>query len=92
MPATGREAGHYNDMGTIFTRAPRDTGNPPPPNESALLMNRSCCCPARPAVLVIMPPAITRPHETDLFLCDHHFRLSREALSAARASVQRLRD
>lgn len=78
-------------MGTIFTRTPPGAGNRPPAGGSALL-TRSCCCPARPAVQVIMPPVPDRPHETDLLLCDHHFRASREALAAAGAAARRLRD
>ena len=46
---------------------------------------RSCCCPARPVVLVWMPPAGDRPHRTDLLLCAHHYRVSRDALRAAGA-------
>lgn len=78
-------------MGLMFTRTPQGTGNASRPDDAEFLLNRSCCCPARPAVLVLMPPAITRPHETDLLLCDHHFRKSREALLAARAVIRRLR-
>ena len=78
-------------MGTSFTRTPPGTGNHPPLDED-LLLTRSCCCPARPAVLVIMPPVPARPHETDLLLCEHHFRASRPALAAASAAVRRLRD
>jgi hypothetical protein len=46
---------------------------------------QSCCCPARPAVIVLMPPAHGRPHRTDLLLCMHHFRGARRALVAAGA-------
>lgn len=74
----------------IFTRTPRDTENSP--GDTEFLLGHSCCCPARPAVIAIMPPAVTRPHETDLLLCDHHFRKSRQALLAARATIRRLRD
>ena len=34
-----------------------------------------------------MPAAPGRGHETDLLLCGHHFRASREALQLAGASV-----
>jgi hypothetical protein len=47
--------------------------------------SRSCCCVARPAVIVVLPPAQDRPHPTELLLCRHHFERSRLALIAARA-------
>jgi hypothetical protein len=48
---------------------------------------RACCCAARPALIALVPPAPNRAHRTDLLLCMHHFRVSRRALAAARASV-----
>jgi hypothetical protein len=50
-------------------------------------VNRACCCPAPPVVVVLMLPAPGRPHRTDLLLCRHHCRVSRQALTAARAIV-----
>ena len=50
----------------------------------------ACCCPARPVVRVIMPPAGTRPHRTELLLCGHHYRASRQALATANATVTEL--
>jgi len=52
--------------------------------------DRACCCVARAVVRVVMPPAPGRPHETELLLCGHHYRVSRHALSAAHARVQEL--
>ncbi len=52
--------------------------------------DRSCCCVARAVVRVVMPPAHARPHETELLLCGHHYRVSRQALAAAHASVVEL--
>jgi hypothetical protein len=52
--------------------------------------DRSCCCVARAMVRVVMPPAEGRPHETELLLCGHHYRISRAALSAAHARVEEL--
>lgn len=66
---------------------PLGTGSRPP-----AVPTRSCCCPARPAVLVIMPPVPARPHETDLLLCGHHFRASQRALAYAGAAIRSLRD
>ncbi|MGH3191234.1 MAG: DUF7455 domain-containing protein [Streptosporangiaceae bacterium] len=49
--------------------------------------DRACCCPAKAAVRVIMPASPGRPRETDLLLCGHHYRASRQALAAANAAV-----
>jgi hypothetical protein len=52
--------------------------------------DQACCCVARAVVRVVMPPAPGRPHETELLLCGHHYRASREALVAAHAWVEDL--
>jgi hypothetical protein len=52
--------------------------------------DQACCCVARAVVRVVMPPAPGRPHETELLLCGHHYRASRQALAAAHARVYRL--
>jgi hypothetical protein len=39
---------------------------------------------------VVLPPAPGRPHETELLLCGHHYRVSRQALSVAGARVEEL--
>jgi hypothetical protein len=51
---------------------------------------RACCCPAWPVVQVMMPPTDRRPHPVDLWLCGHHYRVSRDALTAAGATVRHL--
>ena len=61
-----------------------------PHGPAASLTDQACCCVARAVVRVVMPPTAARPHETELLLCGHHYRASRAALSAARASVQEL--
>ena len=48
---------------------------------------RACCCPAKPAAVVVMPPADGRPYPVDLLLCAHHYRASVGALLAAGAAV-----
>ncbi len=48
---------------------------------------RACCCLARPAAVVVMPPADGRPYPVDLLLCAHHYRASVVALLAAGAAV-----
>ena len=37
-----------------------------------------------------MPPTPARLHETELLLCGHHYRVSRQALAAAHAIVAEL--
>jgi hypothetical protein len=49
--------------------------------------DRACCCPARPAVIAVRPSTASRPHPTDLLLCGHHYRVSRQALAAAGAAI-----
>jgi hypothetical protein len=50
----------------------------------------ACCCPANPVVRVVMPATAVRPHNTELLLCGHHYRVSRRALAAANAAVTEL--
>lgn len=52
---------------------------------AARMAERACCCSARPAVIVLVPPSPGRPHQTDLLLCGHHYRASRQGLGAAGA-------
>jgi hypothetical protein len=52
--------------------------------------DQACCCVARPVIRVVMPPTADRPHETELLLCGHHYRISRAALAAAHASAHEL--
>ena len=54
------------------------------------IIGPSCCCPASPVVRVLLPPTPRRPHYTDLLLCGHHFRASRQALDACGAIVVEL--
>jgi len=49
--------------------------------------DQACCCPAQPVVRAIMPSAPQRAHLVDLLLCGHHYRVSRQALIAAGASI-----
>ena len=51
---------------------------------------QACCCVAPAVVRVVMPPPAGRPGETELLLCGHHYRNSRAALTAARATVSEL--
>jgi hypothetical protein len=57
---------------------------------SAALADRACCCAAKAAVCVIMPASPSRRHSTELLLCGHHYRVSRQALAAAKAVVREL--
>jgi hypothetical protein len=77
-------------MNANFLHKRREVAESPPdvvPDELAALLqeSRACCCPARPVVRMVMPPALDRPHPTDLLLCGHHYRASRAALDAAGA-------
>jgi hypothetical protein len=49
--------------------------------------DHACCCLARPVVIAIVRPGPDRPHQTELLLCGHHYRVSRPALCAAGAMV-----
>jgi hypothetical protein len=51
------------------------------------LAERSCCCPARPVVMVLIPPAPARQHPVDLLLCGHHYLSSKAALTLVGAVV-----
>ena len=53
--------------------------------DSAGLAGRACCCTAGAAVRVTMPPGPSRQHSTELLLCGHHYRVSRQALAVAGA-------
>ena len=57
------------------------------PSLPHVVADRACCCPARPVVIVIMPPASGRPHPVDLLLCGHHFRVGQAVLTAVGAAV-----
>ena len=52
-----------------------------------VILGPACCCPANPVVRVIMSATAARPHRTELLLCGHHYRVSRQALAAANATV-----
>jgi hypothetical protein len=72
-----------------------DTSLPPQPRKDdlqapAAVADPACCCPATPVVRVVMPPTQARPHPTDLLLCGHHYRVSRQRLAALNATVQKL--
>lgn len=54
---------------------------------SARLAEHACCCSATPAVIAVMPAAPSRPHETELLLCAHHYRVSQHALDRAGATA-----
>ena len=73
-PASGQDGPQQSATVNVDLRAARRAG-------------RSCCCSAWPVVIAVMPPASGRPHQTDLLLCGHHYRVSRRALAAAGAMV-----
>jgi hypothetical protein len=57
---------------------------------SPAMLGPACCCPANPVVRVVMPATAARPNRTELLLCGHHYRVSRQALAAANATVTEL--
>ena len=93
MRATDQATGHAkpaSEQSAPAAPAPADvarTGSPRIDWEALRTAGRACCCAARPAVIALIPPAPGRPHRTELLLCMHHFRVSRQALRAAGASV-----
>ncbi len=62
----------------------------PARDPAGALADQACCCPAKAIVRVVLPPTPARSHQTDLMLCGHHYRISRQALAAARAKVSEL--
>jgi hypothetical protein len=57
---------------------------------SPAMLGPACCCPANPVVRVAMSATAARPHRTELLLCGHHYRVSRQALAAGNATVTEL--
>jgi hypothetical protein len=60
------------------------------PGPTVGLSGQACCCVAPAVVRVVMPLTADRPHETELLLCGHHYRVSRAALAATHATVSEL--
>lgn len=86
FPAPRRE--HLARPGVPPDDWPSSSGNFPSRWRRLLASaGRACCCPARPAVVVLIPPTPGRPHQTELLLCRHHYLRSRQALTAARAVI-----
>lgn len=77
-------------MDAIFLYTPPGSEAVPEPVPASDLPTRACCCPARPVVQVIIPRTASRPNETDLLLCGHHYRVSSKALAALHATAIRL--
>ena len=75
------QVGHASSAAALFG----DVGTAGPPSP-----DRACCCVARAVVRVVMPLTPDRPHETELLLCGHHYRVSRASLVAAPAQVEEL--
>jgi hypothetical protein len=76
--------------GTSLAEPPRQPGHSQPSVDlidwpAARRADRACCCTAGPVVIAVVPPARGRPHQTDLLFCGHHYRVSRQSLTAAGA-------
>jgi hypothetical protein len=54
-----------------------------PPGQWSPVMGSptACCCAAGPVVQIVLPPAAGR-EPVELLLCGHHFRASRDTLTA----------
>jgi hypothetical protein len=50
-------------------------------------LERADCCIARGAYRVVLAPRESRPRQSDLVLCRHHYRVSADALRHSDASV-----
>ncbi|HEY5985770.1 MAG TPA: hypothetical protein VIV12_05205 [Streptosporangiaceae bacterium] len=53
----------------------------------SVIPDRACCCSAKPVANAVMPATKNRAHSVDLWLCGHHWRVSRVALAEAGAEV-----
>jgi hypothetical protein len=53
----------------------------------SVIPDRACCCSAKPVANALMPATKNRAHPVDLWLCGHHWRVSRAALAEAGAEV-----
>jgi hypothetical protein len=80
----------YPPAGKDDPAANGPTGGASVSADVADMAGHACCCPAQAMVRVVMPPTATRPHETELLLCGHHYRVSRRALAAVHAAVYEL--
>jgi hypothetical protein len=58
----------------------------PAPAPTITTMQADCCI-AAAAYLIVLPATPGRPHATELMLCGHHFRTSRDALRKANATA-----
>jgi hypothetical protein len=82
--------GHEMASADTAIASPEAPGGGWLPPDPLTAPDRACCCTAKPMVKVIMPATAARPRPVDLWLCGHHWRVSREALGAAGASVHPL--
>jgi hypothetical protein len=80
-------AQHTTTRSGLLRRQRPESADRPGPWEALVAADHACCCSARAAVVVVMPPAAGRQHATELLLCGHHYRASRQALAAAGASA-----
>jgi hypothetical protein len=90
MTTTSESPGTSGRSAVVSEPPPGHAAEPAlPPFEwgAARRAGRACCCPAKPAVIAVMPPSPGRAHPTDLLLCGHHYRVSRQALAAVGALV-----
>lgn len=48
---------------------------------------RADCCIAKAAYLVVLPATTQRPRPSELFLCGHHFRATKQGLRRSNATA-----
>ena len=81
MNARFRQASQAPGAGALFG----DAASAGPP-----LLEQACCCVARAGRHDHPDHGPGRPQETELLLCGHHYRVSRDALAATHARVEEL--
>ena len=60
---------------------------PTQPRTAIRAQERSCCCSAPPRFRVVVPAGADRARPTDLLLCGHHYRASKDALERLHVAV-----
>lgn len=76
------------DLATSAIPAPPHGSAPEPVRRDEIVPGSiACCCPALASIRVVIAANGERDHATELLLCGHHYRQSREALARVGATV-----
>src|SRR6266568_5758513 len=81
--------GHEKAPGAGQSHAHHPLASLPLADTLTVIPDRACCCAAKPVAKAVMPATETRG-PVDLWLCGHHWRVSRAALAEAGANVSEL--